>query len=240
MANYSVNISYDKEPINPRDNPSYDKMLCWHNKYSLGDAHTVKDYRAVLVFFMKQFDLNKGQMDFDARASNRPKDHIIAELNKHMAIEPLYLYDGQYPEISTKKEKDGVQGEFIGYSFMTAEAIEKYYNSSLSPETIKSANDVLKDNIDTYSHYISGDNYLLEISKDDEVVFVIKGFVGELNDEMLHDMEMTTEDYLIGEHLDYEDIQEMFDIDTEDIIANKTPEFVPNIETEETDEDIEI
>ncbi len=237
MANYSVNITYDKEPINPRDNPLYDKMYCWHDKYNLGDKHNTEHHGDVLKSFVKQFEIDMYDSVLNTKDSLSLNDVILAELNEHMAIEPLYLYDGQYPEISTEKQKNGVQGEFIGYSFMTAEAIEKYYNSPLSPENISSANEVLKDNIDTYSHYLSGDNYLLEILKDAEVLYAIQGFTGKLDDEMLHDMEMTTEDYLIGEDLEYEDIQEMFDIDVKELTDNKTPEFVPNIEA---DEDLEM
>lgn len=56
--NYSLKISYDEDPLNPRED--YDHlgtMVCWHRRYNLGDRH---HYENQSEFFL---DVLKQQMD---------------------------------------------------------------------------------------------------------------------------------------------------------------------------------
>lgn len=38
---YLLQIMYDNEPLNPRtDYDNFGRMVCWHNRYNLGDEHS--------------------------------------------------------------------------------------------------------------------------------------------------------------------------------------------------------
>ena len=57
-----------------------------------------------------------------------------------------------------------------------------------------------------------------------------------MNSEMLHDMEMSAEDMLIGENVTSEEVTDMFGVDAPQIIEDKNVESVPNIESVEYEE----
>lgn len=46
---YLLQVMYDDEPLNPRtDYDNFGKMVCWHNRYNLGDKHDFEDTNELL------------------------------------------------------------------------------------------------------------------------------------------------------------------------------------------------
>ena len=84
--------------------------------------------------------------------------------------------------------------------------------------------------------HASGNNFFYELFKDGEHFCAMSGFIGQMNSEMLHDMEMSAEDMLIGENVTAEEVTDMFGVDAPQIIEDKNVESVPNIESVEYEE----
>lgn len=49
-APYLLQVMHDDEPLNPRDDyDNFGKMVCWHNRYNLGDKHDYEDTNELLM-----------------------------------------------------------------------------------------------------------------------------------------------------------------------------------------------
>ena len=70
-------------------------MVCWNDKYNLGDKHTYGSEKELLLQLMKKCGIKADELNIDVNDFENQKDKIFDELRKHMAILPLYLYDGK-------------------------------------------------------------------------------------------------------------------------------------------------
>lgn len=210
-------------------------MICWHEKYNLGDKHNFKSEKELFEHLMKKANIKPEEIGVDMEDFENSKKTILDELKKHIPIIPLFLYDGKFPEMTTEAECRGMKGEFVGYIFMDEEQMEKMFRAS-GEEAIKEAVWYLIEEEDLYSNYISGNNFLYELFKDGERFCAMSGFIGQMNSEMLHDMEISAEEALVGEHVTAEEVTDMFGVDAPQIIEDKTQESVPNIENVEYEE----
>ena len=210
-------------------------MVCWHEKYNLGDKHEFKSEKELFEHLMKKCNIKPEEIGVDMDNFENSKEKILDELRKHIPIIPLYLYDGKFPEMTNGAEHIGEKGEFVGYIFMDEEQMEKMFKSS-GEERMSDAVWYLIEDTDLYSHYISGNNFLYELFKDGEQFCEVSGFIGQMNEEMLHDMEMSAEDFLMGENVTAEEVTDMFGVDAPQIIEDKNRESVPNIESVEYEE----
>lgn len=210
-------------------------MVCWHEKYNLGDKHEFKSEKELFEHLMKKLNIKPEEIGADMDDFENSKKKILDELRKHIPIIPLYLYDGKFPEMTNGSEHIGEKGEFVGYIFMDKEQMEKMFKGS-GEEAIKDGVWYLIEDTDLYCHYISGNNFLYELFKDGEHFCEVSGFIGQMNDEMLHDMEMSAEDFLMGENVSAEEVTDMFGVDSPQIIEDKNRESVPNLESVEYEE----
>lgn len=210
-------------------------MVCWHEKYNLGDKHEFKSEKELFEHLMKKLNIKPEEIGADMDDFENSKKKILDELRKHIPIIPLYLYDGKFPEMTNGSEHIGEKGEFVGYIFMDKEQMEKMFKGS-GEEAIKDGVWYLIEDTDLYSHYISGNNFLYELFKDGERFYEVSGFIGQMNKEMLHDMEMSAEDFLMGENVSAEEVTDMFGVDSPQIIEDKNRESVPNLESVEYEE----
>lgn len=210
-------------------------MVCWHEKYNLGDKHEFKSEKELFEHLMKKLNIKPVEIGADMDDFENSKKKILDELRKHIPIIPLYLYDGKFPEMTNGSEHIGEKGEFVGYIFMDKEQMEKMFKGS-GEEAIKDGVWYLIEDTDLYCHYISGNNFLYELFKDGEHFCEVSGFIGQMNKEMLHDMEMSAEDFLMGENVSAEEVTDMFGVDSPQIIEDKNRESVPNLESVEYEE----
>ena len=210
-------------------------MVCWHEKYNLGDKHEFKSEKELLEHLMKKYKIKPEEIGVDMENFENSKKKILDELKKHIPIIPLYLYDGKFPEMTNGSEHIGEKGEFVGYIFMDEEQMEKMFKGS-GEEAIKDGVWYIIEDTDLYSHYISGNNFLYELFKDGEHFCEVSGFIGQMNEEMLHDMEMSAEDFLMGENVTAEEVTDMFGADSPQIIEDKHRASVPNLESVEYEE----
>lgn len=232
---FTAKISYDTKPVNPRLGQEYSHMICRHEKYNLGDKHNFKSEKELFEYLLQKANINPEKIGVDMDNIEGSKEKLLEELRKHLPILPLFLYDGKFPEMTTAQERRGTKGEFVGYIFMDEEQLEKLFGDA-GEDKIKNGVWYLLEEADLYSNYISGNNFLYELFKDGEHFCAMSGFIGQMNSEMLHDMEMSAKDMLIGENVTAEEVTDMFGVDAPQIIEDKNVESVPNIENVEYEE----
>jgi hypothetical protein len=103
MSNYTVKVEYDSDPMNPRtewDNAG--TMVCWHNRYTLGDEQPKEDPSEYLA------DL--------------PKDSLVLE---------LYLYDHSGITMSTGSFGCSFDSGQVGFIYLTPETIAKEWKGDV-------------------------------------------------------------------------------------------------------------
>jgi hypothetical protein len=127
----------DDCPDSPREWDNLGKMLCFHNRYTLGDKH-------------------EGLNSEDKNSWEEWKEYLTKELHA-VIILPLYLYD--HSGLSLKTFRHGQHAGWdcgqVGFAYITKEQLKK------EGLTKKKAEAVLTAEIETYDQYIQGDVYCL-------------------------------------------------------------------------------
>lgn len=232
---FLAKLLYDKEPQNPRLDGGANQMVCWNDKYNLGDKHTYNSEKELIMQLMKKCGIKADELNIDVNDFENQKDKIFDELRKHMAILPLYLYDGKFPEMSFTKDSLGKQGEFIGYIFIEPELTKEIFESNDITGKQNALLDLF-DEIELYSNYMSGNNFLLQIYRDDGTLYFENRYTGKLNDDMIDEMKLSAQNALEGERVTTQEVDDMFGVDAPQLISDKQYATVPQIESVEYEE----
>lgn len=148
MKNLKLNLIPDTNPHNPRNYDNITKLICFHNRYNLGDKHSYKE---------SNYN-NWEEMKAD----------IIKQENAAI-IYPLYLYDHSGITISTSPFGDRWDSGQIGFVFISKQTIYKEYNCKRITKAIRlKAESVLQAEVKTYDKYIIGDAWGYRITDEDE------------------------------------------------------------------------
>ena len=107
---FKINIWHDQDPMNPREWDNIGKMVCFHNRYKLGDDHDFRDSE-----------------DFDA---------FLVEEKDKLYILPLYLYDHGGITMKTSPFSCGWDSGQVGFIFVEKGDETRLYDSE---ETITTA-----------------------------------------------------------------------------------------------------
>jgi len=94
-----VSIWRDEDPIDPRDWDNIGEMVCFHNRYKLGDKHTFRDPEQFEAFMVEEGD--------------------------NLIILPLYLYDHGGITMKTTPFNCGWDSGQVGYIYMTKKRAEE-------------------------------------------------------------------------------------------------------------------
>lgn len=94
-----IDIWHDHDPIDPREWDNIGKMVCFHNRYKLGDDHDFKDPQEFNDFLLEE------------------KDNIF--------YLPLYLYDHSGITMSIKPFNCGWDSGQVGYIYITKKRAEE-------------------------------------------------------------------------------------------------------------------
>src|SRR5690625_3920396 len=82
-------------PIEDYDNLGH--IICWHSRYNLGDKHNYYNPREFLEELLLGFEDDK-RLD---KIDEKDNETLIEELQKHVVMLPLYLYDHSGITINT-------------------------------------------------------------------------------------------------------------------------------------------
>lgn len=137
-GNYITRTYYDESPDNPRHWDNLTTMLCFHNRYSLGDKNHYKS------------DMFGGWEDMKSKLIDTEDVHTIL---------PLYLYDHSGITISTSPFGCKFDSGQVGWIFIT--------NRTIKEEGIDESKveEYLKSDVETYDQFIRGEVYGYRVFK---------------------------------------------------------------------------
>jgi hypothetical protein len=158
FKNKRLEIHYDESADTPREWDNLAKMICFHNKYNLGDKH----------------DYNSN----DYNGWDEMKKAIIAKEDVAI-IKPLYLYDHSGITIATTPFSCRWDSGQVGFVIVTKEAIRKEYSvKRVTKKVIEKATKVLDGEVSTYDDYLVGNVFGFILFEDDEETDTCFGFFG--------------------------------------------------------------
>jgi hypothetical protein len=143
IDNYEIEIYQDESPFSPREDENLSKMVCFHNRYNLGDKN----------------DYNSN----DYSSWTEMKDAIIENENP-VVILPLYLYDHSGITISTSPFNCHWDSGQIGWVFVTEKTAKDNYGE-ITDEILDRITKTLLNEVETYDQYLRGEVYGYNISK---------------------------------------------------------------------------
>jgi hypothetical protein len=177
-------LTQDSDYENPReDNENFGIMVCFHDKYTLGDKHTHSDPHDFRQTLAAEFDddlddkiealnndryqelVDSGADHYDAISTvDSEISALITEIleENDVIMLPLYLYDHSGLTMSVSGFNCQWDSGQVGWIYATGPQIEKEYGDR-SPESIERAKTRLKGEVETYDEYLRGDVFGINI-----------------------------------------------------------------------------
>ena len=144
IGKYKIEIIQDESPFSPREDDNLGTMVCFHNRYTLGDKH---DYNSD-----------------NYRGWDEMKD-AISETENVGVILPLYLYDHSGITISTTPFSCQWDSGQIGFIFISKEKIkEEYSTTRVHKKLVKQVTEYLENKVKEYDQYLRGEVYGFRIT----------------------------------------------------------------------------
>lgn len=141
-CNIIINIDEDAE--NPRRWDNIGTMICFHNRYNLGDK--------------------KHGFDSNNYSSWKELEADIYKNNDICVCLPLYLYDHSGITISTKAFSCNFDSGQIGFIYISKQKVRYEYNAKrISHELKERVKQYLINEVKTYDDYISGNVFCYDI-----------------------------------------------------------------------------
>ena len=142
IGDYKVRTFHDDNVESPREWDNVTTMLCFHNRYNLGDKNPYNS---------NEFN---GWDEMEQR---------IKEDYKRYMIKPLYLYDHSGITISTSPFSCNWDSGQVGFVLIE----EKKWKMCMGETevTIESLDKIIENEVKTYDKYLRGDVYGFEVVK---------------------------------------------------------------------------
>jgi hypothetical protein len=154
-----LKVVHDSSAESPREWDNLGKMICFHNRYDLGDKH---NYNAD-----------------DYSGWEEMKQAIIKEENPAVIL-PLYMYDHSGIAISTSPFSCRWDSGQIGFVLVSKkQALEEFGGVRVSSKKKVKIESIIEAEVETYTKYVEGEVYGFQIvDEDDEVIDSCYGFYG--------------------------------------------------------------
>lgn len=163
-GNQVLEIFQDESPESPRSWDNMGTMICFHNRYSLGDKQNT------------MFPISTD----DFSGWDEMEKFIVKNLDAAVIL-PLYLYDHSGLTIRTYPFDCRWDSGQIGFIYVSREKLRKEYNVKLVTKKVKErAEKYLIGEVETYDQYLTGDVYGFRLSaeEDDNELNSCWGFYG--------------------------------------------------------------
>lgn len=161
FGNYTIQVMADHDPESPREWDNLGTMVCWHNRYNLGDVDGAKEYSNDPDMFW--YDL-AGIEDTDSDL-----DRAIALAEKKNIILPLYLYDHSGITMNTSGFSCQWDSGQVGWIYVSLERVRKEYDwKRVTKKRRAQIEKYLTGEVKTYDMYLRGDVYGFNIEREDE------------------------------------------------------------------------
>ena len=154
-----LKVVHDSSAESPREWDNLGKMICFHNRYDLGDKH---NYNAD-----------------DYSGWEEMKQAIIKEENPAVIL-PLYMHDHSGIAISTSPFSCRWDSGQIGFVLVSKkQALEEFGGVRVSSKKKVKIESIIEAEVETYTKYVEGEVYGFQIvDEDDEVIDSCYGFYG--------------------------------------------------------------
>jgi len=139
IGKFKIEISLDEFAESPRTWDNLGKMICFHNRYDLGDKHSYrrKDYNSW----------------------DELKKDIVRIEGKGITL-PLYLYDHSGITMNTTGFSCGWDSGQVGWIHISREKILKEYGGKILTKSLRErVSNYLVNEVDTYDQYLRGEVY---------------------------------------------------------------------------------
>lgn len=154
-----LKLVHDSSPESPRNWDNLGTMICFHNRYDLGDNH------------------NYNSDDYSSW--EEMKKAIIKEENPAVIL-PLYMYDHSGISISTSPFSCRWDSGQIGFILVSKKkALEEFGGKIVTAKLKERIEKILELEVETYTQYVEGDVYGFQIvDEDDNIIDSCYGFYG--------------------------------------------------------------
>lgn len=165
---HTIKIYHDTDAENPRDWDNLGTLVCGHPRYQLGDNHRFIGGRE---FLLDLLDLGEN--------CGLDVDQLLSRAEKIAIILPVYLYDHSGLVMNTTGFHCPWDSGQIGFIYVTCADVRAEYSvNRVSPQLRNKVAGVLRQEVQTYSDYVSGAVYGYVIEDDGEEVESCWGFIG--------------------------------------------------------------
>lgn len=136
----------------PRDWDNLGHMICWHNRYNLGDKHNYSDPRSFLEYIAEDY------IECHDNIESMDDERLMDVIKENAVVLPLYLYDHSGITMNTVGFSSRWDSGQVGWIYVTHDEITQEYGV-LNEDNIRKAKDVLESEVKTYDQYLTGDIY---------------------------------------------------------------------------------
>jgi len=161
----TVRIEQDESPMNPREEfDNLSRMICFHRRYDIGDKHELNSNMFTCWDDVKRYLIRK--------------EHAVVML-------PLYLLDHSGLWIDTKPfacDPQGWDSGVVGFVFVSRDDLLKELKGKrISKKRIEYAAKVMRQEVETYNQYLTGEVYGFIIQdQDGNTLDSCWGFYGDI------------------------------------------------------------
>jgi hypothetical protein len=139
VGNYRIKIYPDTDPSDPRGDDNMGTMICFYNRYTLGDNHNFK---------AEHYD---GWDEMEKAIKREFKGGVIL---------PLYMLDHSGLTISTSSFNDPWDSGRVGFIVASGKDIRENWNiKSVTKKWTDKARELLLAEVEEYDQYLTGDVY---------------------------------------------------------------------------------
>lgn len=168
LNGHTIKIYHADDAENPRDWDNLGTMICGHPRYQLGEKHSFGGGREFLL-------------DLLGLGCDCPLDvdQLLTRTEKIAIILPVYLYDHSGLMMNTTGFHCSWDSAQVGFIYVTtADVREEYSVKRVSPQLRKKVEGYLRQEVQTFSDYLSGAVYGYVVEKDGEETDSCWGFIG--------------------------------------------------------------
>lgn len=181
---YRLKIEHDDSPESPREWDNLGTMVCWHNRYNLGDEQPKEDARHYLLEMAEKFAPGiwekfekweeayafptsaQAWKDFDYDRNVYWNKTVQPILDKHLIMLDLYLYDHSGITMSTTNFNCPWDSGSVGFIYVPVAKIKAEYGWKVLTKARREKIEThLRNEVHTYDNYLTGEVYGYEIQQ---------------------------------------------------------------------------
>jgi len=174
---HTIKIYHDEDPLSPRDWDNLGTMVCGHSRYNLGDNHSYSGGRAFLLDLLG--------LDDDVPLG---VDELLPRAEKIAIILPVYLYDHSGLAMNTTGFHCPWDSGQVGFIYVRLDDVRtEFAVKRVSTKLRKRVVEYLRNEVQTYSDYLSGNVHGYVVEKDGEETDSCWGFIGDYDGFVLEE-----------------------------------------------------